>query len=218
LLGNGYQGAVGPEVEIFNQAIRQSGIFQLQKSWPKPLGGNFELWVRKPLAPKPRSFAAEFPVLAAGLAKGPEGLSPLFEAIGMQHQLDGHRAYQKLVRDNALNQLTKNPNNSNALWSLALLGVLQNRALEAEHWFAKLEQLNPKNPWPPAYRAMVLNAAWQPWRAQAVADAGQQRSPNPVLKGLGDISGLLSAQIWRLNRARQSIPQAVQAVEQNLAN
>jgi hypothetical protein len=173
--------------------------------------------VRKPLAPKPRSFAAEFPVLAAGLAKGPEGLSTLFEAIGMQHQLDGHRAYQKLVRDNALNQLTKNPNNINALWSLALLGVLQNRALEADHWFARLEQLNPKNPWPPAYRAVVLNAAWQPWRAKVVADAGQQRSPNPVLKGLGDLSGLLSAQIWRLNGARQSIPRAVQAVEQKLA-
>ena len=218
LLGTGYQGAVGAEVEIFNQAIRQSGIFKLQKSWPKPLGGNFELWERKQTAPKPLRFAAEFPELAAGLAKGPQGLAPLFEAIGTQHQVDGHRSYQKTVRKQALTQLRRDPNNQKALWSMALLGVLENRALEAERWFARLEQLNPKNPWPPAYRAVVLNAAWQPWRAKAVADAGQKRSANPVLKGLGDLSGVAAGELWRLNQARQSIPKAVQAVEQQLAN
>ena len=218
LLGTGYQGAVGAEVEIFNQAIRQSGIFKLQKSWPKPLGGNFELWERKQTAPKPLSFAAEFPELAAGLAEGPKGLTPLFEAIGTQHQVDGHRSYQKIVRQNANYQLAKNPNNQKALWSMALLGVLENRALEAERWFARLEQLNPQTPWPAAYRAVVLNAAWQPWRAKAVADAGQLRNTNLVLKGLGDLSGVLAGEIWRFNQARLSIPKAVQAVEQQLAN
>ncbi|MCX5929901.1 MAG: 4-amino-4-deoxy-L-arabinose transferase, partial [Synechococcus sp. LacPavin_0920_WC12_MAG_50_7] len=218
LLGTGYQGAVGAEVEIFNQAIRQSGIFKLQKSWPKPLGGNFELWERKQTAPKPLHFAAEFPELAAGLAKGPQGLAPLFEAIGTQHQVDGHRSYQKIVRKQALTQLRRDPNNQGALWSMALLGVLENRALEAERWFARLEQLNPKNPWPPAYRAVVLYAAWQPWRAKAVADAGQKRSANPVLQGLADLSGVAAGELWRLNQARQSIPKALQAVEQQLAN
>ena len=75
-----------------------------------------------------------------------------------------------------------------------------------------------KNPWPAAYRAVVLNAAWQPWRAKAVADAGQKRSANPVLKGLGDLSGVAAGELWRLNQARQSIPKALQAVEQQLAN
>jgi hypothetical protein len=65
---------------------------------------------------------------------------------------------------------------------------------------------------------VVLNAAWQPWRAKAVADAGQIRSPNPLLQALGDLSGLLSGEIWRFNQARQSIPEAVQAVAQQLAN
>jgi aspartokinase len=55
-------------------------------------------------------------------------------------------------------------------------------------------------------------------RIQAVADAGQMRSPNPLLQALGDLSGLLTGEIWRLNQARQSIPEAVQAVEQQLAN
>ena len=51
-----------------------------------------------------------------------------------------------------------------------------------------------------------------------MADAGQKRSANPVLKGLGDLSGVAAGELWRLNQARQSIPKAVQAVEQQLAN
>ena len=69
------------------------------------------------------------------------------------------------------------------------------------------------SPWPSAYRAVVLNAAWRPWQARAVADLGQRRSPNPVLRGLGDLSGLLGGQLWRIGSARQSIPAARQAVE-----
>ncbi len=122
------------------------------------------------------------------------------------------------MRKQALTQLRRDPNNQKALWSMALLGVLENRALAAERSFARLEQLNPQHPWPPAYRAVVLNAAWQPWRAKAVADAGQKRSANPVLEGLGDLSGVAAGEPWLLNQARQSIPKAVQAVEQQLTN
>jgi hypothetical protein len=202
---------------MFSDSIRNSGLFKLEQSWPKPWGGTFELWQRKQTAPKAKGFADRFPLLAAGLAEGPKGLAPLFDAIGVQHQLDGHRSYQVQVRQQALTELRRDPNNAKALWSLALLGVLQNRALEAEQWFARLEQLEPQNPWPPAYRAVVLNAAWQPWRARAVADAGQKRSANPVLEGLGDLSGALTGEIWRLGELQKSLPKAVQAVEQQLA-
>ena len=217
LLGTGFQGSVGTEAQVFSDSIRNSGLFKLEQSWPKPWGGTFELWQRKPTAPKAKGFADRFPLLAAGLAEGPKGLTPLFDAIGVQHQLDGHRSYQVQVRQQALTELRRVPNNAKALWSLALLGVLQNRALEAEQWFARLEQLEPQNPWPPAYRAVVLNAAWQPWRARAVADAGQKRSANPVLEGLGDLSGALTGEIWRLGELQKSLPKAVQAVEQQLA-
>lgn len=218
LLGTGFQGSVGAEAQVFSDSIRNSGLFKLEQSWPKPLGGTFELWQRKPTAPKAIGFADQFPLLAAGLAKGPKGLAPLFDAIGVQHQLDGHRSYQKKVRQQALTELRRDPNNAKALWSLALLCVLQNRALEAEQWFARLEQLEPQNPWPAAYRAVVLNAAWQPWRARAVADAGQKRSANPVLEGLADLSGALAGEIWRLGELQKSLPKAVQAVDKQLAN
>ena len=218
LLGTGFQGSVGTEAQVFSDSIRNSGLFKLEQSWPKPWGGTFELWQRKQTAPKAKGFADRFPLLAAGLAEGPKGLTPLFDAIGVQHQLDGHRSYQVQVRQQALTELRRDPNNAKALWSLALLGVLQNRALEAEQWFARLEQLEPQNPWPPAYRAVVLNAAWQPWRARAVADAGQKRSANPVLEGLGDLSGALTGEIWRLGELQKSLPKAVQVVEQQLAN
>ena len=153
LLGTGFQGSVAPQVEAFNSAIRHSGRFALRQSWPKPLGGRFELWVRRPQAPPGPSF------------------------------------------------------------SLGLLAVLQNRPLEADRWFARLETLNPASPWPVAYRAVVLNAAWRPWQARAVADLGQRRSPHPVLRGLGDLSGVLGGQLWRIGSARQSIPAACRAVE-----
>jgi hypothetical protein len=213
LLGSGFQGSVGPQVEAFNSAIRHSGRFVLRQSWPKPLGGRFELWVRRPQAPPGPSFSKRFPPLAAGLAQGPAGLAPLFDAIGVEHQLDGHLLYQGQVRQQALTRLASNPNDPQALWSLGLLAVLQNRPLEADRWFARLETLNPASPWPSAYRAVVLNAAWRPWQARAVADLGQRRSPNPVLRGLGDLSGLLGGQLWRIGSARQSIPAARQAVE-----
>ena len=218
LLGTGFQGSVGAEAQVFSDSIRNSGLFKLEQSWPKPWGGTFELWQRKQTAPKAKGFADRFSLLAAGLAEGPKGLAPLFDAIGVQHQLDGHRSYQVQVRQQALTELRRDPNNAKALWSLALLGVLQNRALEAEQWFARLEQLEPQNPWPPAYRAVVLNAAWQPWRAKAVADAGQKRSANPVLQGLADLSGVAAGELWRLGELQKSLPKAVQAVEQQLAN
>ena len=213
LLGSGFQGSVAPQVEAFNSAIRQSGRFSLRQSWPKPLGGRFELWVRRPQAPLGPSFSQRFPPLAAGLAQGPAGLAPLFDAIGVEHQLDGHLLYQGRVRQQALTRLASNPNDPQALWSLGLLAVLQNRPLEADRWFARLETLNPASPWPSAYRAVVLNAAWRPWQARAVADLGQRRSPNPVLRGLGDLSGVLGGQLWRIGSARQSIPAARRAVE-----
>ncbi len=214
LLATGDQGSVRRSAERFSQAIRSSGWFGLQQQWPRPEGGTYELWVRQPDAPLPVPFEARFPQLAAGLAQGPAGLDPVFSAVGVEHQLDGHRLYQQKVEQQATAALAADPNDRQALWSLALLKVLQNRPLEADRWFERLQSLEPDSPWPAAYRAVVLTAAGRLWQARAVADQAQDLYPSPVLEGLGDLSGVLGGQLWRLPAASRSVPAATQAVEQ----
>ena len=217
LLATGSQGSVRRSAARFSEAIRSSGLFARSASWPRPEGGSYELWVRKPEAPRPQPFAQRFPALAKGLAQGPAGLDPVFAAVAVEHQLDGHRRYQQQVRRQALARLEADPADREALWSLALIAVLQNRPLQADHWFARLQQLEPNSPWPPAYRAVVLTAAGRLWPASAIADGADQRTPSAVLRGLADLSGVLGAQLWRLPSALQSIPAAVAAVERQLS-
>ena len=172
--------------------------------------------MRQPDAPQPVPFEARFPQLAAGLALGPAGLDPVFSAVGVEHQLDGHRLYQQRVEQQATASLVADPSDQQALWSLALLKVLQNRPLEADRWFERLQSLEPDSPWPAAYRAVVLTAAGRLWQASAVADQAQALHPSPVLEGLGDLSGVMGGQLWRLPAASRSVPAATQAVEQQL--
>ena len=49
-----------------------------------------------------------------------------------------------------------------------------------------------------------------------LADQAQALHPSPVLQGLGDLSGVIGGQLWRLPAASRSIPAATQAVEQQL--
>ena len=138
--------------------------------------------------------------------------------MGVEHQLDGHRLYQQRVEQQARAALASNPNDRQALWSLALLKVLQNRPLEADRWFERLQSLEPASPWPAAYRAVVLTAAGRLWQASAVADQAQGSNPSPVLEGLGDLSGVLGGQLWRLPAASRSVPAAVTAVQEEIGS
>ena len=209
LLATGAQGSVRRSAAKFSDAIRSSGVFALRQEWPRPEGGTYELWERRDSAVKPVPFDQRFPALAAGLAAGPAGLDPVFSAVATEHQLDGHRLYQQRVRQHALARLQSDPDDQEALWSLGLLAVLQNRPLQADQWFARLQQLEPNSPWPAAYRAVVLTAAGRLWPAAAVANSANQSTPSAVLVGLADLSGVMGAQLWRLPSALKSIPAAV---------
>jgi 4-amino-4-deoxy-L-arabinose transferase-like glycosyltransferase len=218
LLARGDQGSVSRRAAMLSAAVRSSGRFRLRQSWPRPEGGAVELWERRAEAPAPVDFATVFPQLAAGLARGPAGLGPVSDAIGRDHQLDGHRLYQERVRRQALQTLARRPADRPSLWSLALLATLQNRPLQADHWFGRLEALEPASPWPAAYRAVVLTAAGRPWQAAAVAEAAGRRTPDPVLTALADLDGLLSGRVWRLPALQRSLPKAVEAVERQWVN
>jgi hypothetical protein len=217
LLATGAQGSVRRSAAKFSDAIRSSGVFALQQAWPRPEGGTYELWERRDSAVQPVPFDERFPALATGLAAGPVGLDPVFNAVAREHQLDGHRLYQQKVKQQAIAALAADASDRKALWSLALLKVLQNRPLEADRWFERLQVLEPESPWPAAYRAVVLTAAGRLWKASAVADQAQDLNPSPVLEGLGDLSGVLGGKFWRLPDASRSVPAATQAVEQQLS-
>ena len=63
---------------------------------------------------------------------------------------------------------------------------------------------------------MVLLARWNSWSAASVADAANRSIPDPLLKALGDLSGVLGGALWRLPSALDSVPAAVERVERAL--
>jgi hypothetical protein len=151
------------------------------------------------------------------MEQGPEGLASLFARIGPEHQLDGHFLYQQRVRNWARQRLGQDPKDGDALWSLALLATLNNRPGEAEGWYSKLTQLEPANPWPAAYRAVVQVADWRPGAAVTGLDqAPEAVRQQPVVGALADLGSVLSGRLWRLGALRQHLPPAINDVVKRL--
>ncbi|MFM7653190.1 MAG: glycosyltransferase family 39 protein, partial [Vulcanococcus sp.] len=176
-----------------------------------------ELWQRRS-APS-RSFTSDFPALAMGAGSGPAGLARLMDRIAPEHQLDGHLLYQQQVRQQAQQRLQGKANDRKALWSLAMLAVLNNERGEAARRFEQLSGLEPSNPWPGSYRSVVLLADWN---SCAAADAAQAQLRRPgdaqqPLLALSDLASGLCFHPWRLAAAAQSLPAAVQWAQTSLA-
>jgi hypothetical protein len=216
LLASGDQGTKREESRRLSREVRRDGRFRMVGSWPWDKGRQLELWRRRAEAPPAQRFDRPFIAVARGLERGPAGLAAVSDAIGSQHQLDGHFLYQPRVSDWARQRLRLNRSDPDALWSLGLLAVLRNRPAEADGWFTQLEQLERTNPWPSAYRAVVLLADWQAGRAAAVADAASLRFEQPVLPALADLAGVLRGDLGRIQPARDSIPRAIEAVRTEL--
>lgn len=216
LLATGDQGTNRPLSKELSHRVRADGRFARVAAWPWSEGREVELWQRRSTAPVV-PFDADFIRLARGLERGPAGLAPLFARIGPEHQLDAHFLYQNRVRHWALERLRRQPKDADALWSLALVATLRNRPVEAEQWFASLQHQHPENPWPLAYRAVVLLASWNPFGAQAaLRDASPALRREPVVRALDDLSGVLSGRLMRVSDLRGSLPAAVADVKSRL--
>ncbi len=216
LLTTGQAGMRREATRQLAKEIRQDPRFRLVGRWHWSDGEPVELWTRRQPVAATARFDRRFIELASGLERGPAGLAPVFEAIGPQHQLDGHWDYQVRVTDWAEQRLRSDSSDREALWALALLAVLRNRPNQADHWFSLLQTLEPGNPWPPAYRSVVLLAGWNPWRAHAVASAAARGHQEPVLDALADVSGALLANPFSLQRTFSSVPQATSRVTDQL--
>lgn len=213
LLASGDQGTKRKESRQLSRSVRSDGRFELVSSWPWTKGRQLELWQRRATAPAAVPFDRRFITLSRGLEQGPAGLDAVFDAIGPEHQLDGHFLYQARVRAWADARLSANPNDREALWALALLEVLQNRPAAASRLFERLETADPANPWPSAYRSVVLLADWRPWQAAAVAEAARLRHDEPVLDGLVHVAGVLGGDLRRLPGTRAAVEAAIASVE-----
>jgi 4-amino-4-deoxy-L-arabinose transferase-like glycosyltransferase len=218
LLATGDQASSRPSAQALSRSVREDGRFERIRRWPRAEAADLELWRRRSDAPRASSFADEFRRLAPAMARGPGGLAPLFSSLGLQHQLDGHLEYQRTVGRWAGQRLAAAPDDRDALWNLALLATLQNRPETAQRWYGRLQKLEPVNPWPAAYRALVLLADWRPWRAREVlAAVPAVAAEDPVIRGLQDLSGLLSGDLRRAASLPQTLPQAVAAVRREIS-
>ncbi|WP_255141712.1 glycosyltransferase family 39 protein [Synechococcus sp. Lug-A] len=213
LLASGDQGTKRKESRQLSRSVRSDGRFERVGSWPWTKGRQLELWQRRAAAPAAVPFDRRFITLSRGLEQGPAGLGAVFDAIGPEHQLDGHFLYQARVRRWAEARLSANPNDREALWALALLDVLLNRPAAAEGWFKQLEAVDPANPWPSAYRSVVLLADWRPWQAATVAEAARLRHDEPVLDGLVHVAGVLGGDLRRLPGTHAAVEAAIASVE-----
>ncbi len=216
LLATGDQGTDRPFSRELSHRVRADGRFERLAAWPWSEGREVELWQRRSSS-KAVPFDADFIQLARGMERGPAGLGPLFARIGAEHQLDAHFLYQERVRHWALERLRHQPNDADALWSLALVSTLRNRPVEAEQWYASLQRQQPANPWPLAYRAVVLMASWNPVAAHAaLRESPAETRREPVLHALEDLSGVLSGRLTRLADLRGSLPVAITDVKRRL--
>jgi hypothetical protein len=216
LLATGDQGTNRPFSRELSHRVRADGRFERVAAWPWSEGREVELWQRRPTIPVV-PFDADFIRLARGMERGPAGLPPLFARIGPEHQLDAQFLYQERVRHWALTRLGHHPGDVEAQWSLALIATLRNRPAEAERWYAALQTEQPANPWPLAYRAVVLLANWQPGQAHAaLVSAPALTRREPVLQALEDLSGALSGRVARLGHLRRSLPLAITEVKRRI--
>ncbi|MEA5421781.1 glycosyltransferase family 39 protein [Synechococcus sp. CCY9202] len=216
LLATGDQGHRRGVVRQLSRQVRQDGRFERVAQWPWSKGRQVELWRRTPSAPPVPPFDRSFIAMASGLADGPQGLAQVFDAIGPQHQLDAHFLYQRRVEDWARQRLGRDPNDIEALWSLTLLAILQERPQQAEQWLARLARLLPDNPWPAAYRSAVLLINWKPWPAGQVARTHSRHGQEPVLQGLADLAAVVGGDLTAIGSARRTLPQAYARIDQAL--
>ena len=216
LLATGDQGTNRRFSKELSHRVRADGRFARLASWPWSEDREVELWQRR-ASSKAKPFDPEFIQVARGMERGPAGLGPLFARIGPEHQLDAHFLYQDRVGRWAQQRLQDDPQDPDALWSLALIATLRNRPQEAAHWFGHLQHQYPANPWPLAYRSVVLLAGWQASQAHALlAAAPAPLRKEPVLHALEDLSGVLSGRLQRLGDLRLSLPGAITDVKQQL--
>ncbi len=142
-------------------------------------------------------------LLATTLPQGPKVLDKLFQTVELMNQYNPGQDYLTQAQQAMGYRLLKDPQNRNFTYTLALAQVLKKDVKSAIATFQTLAQLDPQNPYPYAYLALLNLYALQPAAAQAPLNTALQLSPTlPELQALKGIAALLQG---NLNSAWQSI-------------
>ena len=192
ILATGDQGTSRKSARQLSKEVRQDPRFEKVQTWPWSKGRDIELWKRKPTAPQPERFDRRFIGLARQMEDGPAALEAIFSTIEPWHLLDPKFTYQDRVENWASTTLKTEPNNRDALWSLALINVLRNRPNKAADWFERIQQVDGQESWAGAYRLVVLIANWQTCKASWLSSNELNRlkstQQKQVVKALRDLA------------------------------
>ena len=220
LLATGDQGTTRESAKNLSRLVRKDESFQMIRNWSWSQNRKIELWVRKDSATPTISFDESFIQLAKSLETGPKGIINTFAVIEQWHLLDPLFSYQSRVMTRSKNILEVNQYDKEALWSLALVAVLQNKPKEASIWFAKLEELYGKGSWASVYRSFVLFADWRTCSIARVADVPDLNKIDNIeltlLEAFRDLGRTLCFDIRGPIGVRESVPKAIKKINSYL--
>ena len=220
LLATGDQGTARESAKALSRLVRKDKNYEIIRNWSWSKNRKIELWQRKDLANKIISFDESFINLAKSLETGPKGIINAFNLIEQWHLLDPIFSYQSRVIARSKNVLKLNKYDKEALWSLALVAVLQNKPKEANTWFAKLEELYGKGSWASVYRSFVLFADWNTCKTAIVADVPNLNEIDnlelTLLEAFRDLGRTLCFDIRGAIGVRESVPKAIQKINNYL--
>ncbi|MDJ1182680.1 glycosyltransferase family 39 protein [Roseofilum casamattae] len=155
--------------------------------------------------PQPASeldLSTQFRTLAATLSQGPVALDRIFAEIGRINQYDANQDYL-LQCDRALSyRLQTYGDNPDWWYGVVLSRVLRQDIPGAISAINSLITLEPNNPYPHAYLAVVYLYNWQPQNAQNALEVALQLNPDePEIQALHAISLAMQGRLlkaWQL--------------------
>lgn len=136
--------------------------------------------------------------LAPTLAEGREALDPLFEQIARLNLYDPIQNYLVQMETALAYRLQQQPEHLDYAYGLALARGLQRKVDPAIAALQQVIQLDPQNPNPYAYLAVVNLYAFRPGAAQTALAPALTLQPNsPELRGIRAIAALMQGNLWQ---------------------
>ncbi|MEB3885280.1 glycosyltransferase family 39 protein [Lyngbya sp. CCY1209] len=144
--------------------------------------------------------------LALYLPEGIEGLELIFDEIGRINQYDPIQDYTIQAQKTLEYRLTREPDNLNWAYGLALSAVLRQDVESAIAALERVKTLDPENPFAHAYLAFVHLYNFDPEAAETALKPALELSPNqPEFLVLRGTANLLRGRIFRARQDLQAL-------------
>ncbi|MEC4806752.1 MAG: phospholipid carrier-dependent glycosyltransferase, partial [Jaaginema sp. PMC 1079.18] len=167
-----------------------------------PLEGNIveiEITPNAPIVAAPEiDLISQLRNLAQQLPQGLEALTPIFDEIGRINQYDPVQDYVKQAEIALQYRLNQTPDQADLAYTLALTQILLEDAKGAIAAFKTVTQLDPQNPYPHAYLALLYLYTGQPRTAEIALKPALAIHPNLIeFKAIEGIAALMQGRVRR---------------------